>query len=310
MACLENRFQGYSDNMVRASVIAEFLGQKLHGPDVDIEKPRPISDRAPNSLLFAKKFRREWAAAINEADSSLALACPEYAGHLQVSHIIVPRPRLALARVLGRFFAPSPPAGIAPDAVVDPAARLGSDVAIGHYSVVGSGAVIGDGTVIANHVVIAPGARIGRRCLIKSHAVIGEEGFGIDFDETGRPVHVPHVGGVMLGDDVEVGAQCTIARGTLGDTVVEDDVKLDDHVHVAHNCRIGAGTVVTACAEISGSVQIGKRSWIGPNAAIINDVKIAEESLVGIGAVVVRANRRGQRLMGNPARPWGEEPVV
>lgn len=290
--------------MVYASNIAGFLGKPLHGPEVEVEKPRPLSDPAPHSLLFVKKFRSDWVAILNGTEQSLALAAEDYAGQLRISHILVPRPRLALARVLHKFFAPASPAGIASTAIVDPTARLGHGVSVGHFSLIGAGAEIGDGSVIANHAVIAPGVRIGRRCLIKSHSVIGEAGFGMEFEEDGRPLRLPHLGGVILGDSVEVGALCTIARGTLGDTVLENDVKLDDHVHVAHNCRIGAGTLITACAEISGSVQLGKRVWVGPNAAINNDLKIADETLIGIGAVVLGSNRqRGRHLLGNPARP-------
>lgn len=290
--------------MIRASSIAEFLGTSLHGPEVDVEKARPLSDPAPHSLFFVKKFRSDWAALLNRTEHSLALAGEDYAGQLQISHILVPRPRLALARVLQKFFAPAPPIGIAPTAIVDPSARLGHGVSVGHFSLIGADAVVGDYSVIAHHVVIASGVRVGRRCVIKSQAVIGEAGFGMEFEEDGRPLRLPHLGGVTLGDDVEVGSLCTIARGTLGDTVLENDVKLDDHVHVAHNCRIGAGTLITACAEISGSAQLGKRVWVGPNAAVNNDLKIADETLIGVGAVVLTSSRQpGRHLLGNPARP-------
>jgi UDP-3-O-[3-hydroxymyristoyl] glucosamine N-acyltransferase len=295
--------------VVRASEIAEFLGEPLQGLDVNVEKPRPISQPATHSLFFVKKFRPDWAASLNAMQDSLVLATPEYAGHLRVSHILVSRPRLALARVLRRFFAPAPPVGdIAATAMVHPGARLGQRVSIGHYSLIGDSVDIGDDTVIAHHVVIARGSRIGRRCVIKSHAVIGEDGFGIEFDEDGRPLRLPHIGGVVLGDDVEVGALCTIARGTLGDTILEDDVKLDDHVHIAHNVRIGTRTLITACAEISGSVQVGKRVWVGPNASVNNNLKIADETLIGIGAVVLVSSERGEHLIGNPARAlWADE---
>jgi UDP-3-O-[3-hydroxymyristoyl] glucosamine N-acyltransferase len=289
--------------MVNASEIAAFLGEPLLGPEVSVERPRPLSDPAPHSLLFAKKFRPDWVEVLNGVENSLVLACAEYAGHLRVSHILVASPRLAVARVLRKFFAPPAPSGIASDAVVDPSARLGRGVSIGHYSVIGEDVEIGDETVVAHHVVIAAGVRIGCRCLVKSHAVIGEEGFGIEFDEDDRPLRVPHIGGVKIGDDVEVGTHCAIARGTLGDTVIENHVKLDDHVHVSHNCRIGAATLVTPSAEICGSVQIGKRAWIGPNAVINTGVKIADRTLVGVGAAVLRPSRPGQHLFGNPARP-------
>jgi UDP-3-O-[3-hydroxymyristoyl] glucosamine N-acyltransferase len=292
-----------STAMLRASQLAVFLGVTLHGPDLEIEKPYPISESAAHGLYFVKRFRRRWVDALNSIPESLVLAGEEYAGLLCGSHLLVQNPRLAMARVLRQFFAPEISPQIASTASVHRNARLGQRVFIGEYSVIGDGAVIGDETVIGHHVVIAPGTRIGCGCVIKSHSVIGEEGFAFEFDEQKRPVRIPHLGRVILGDEVEIGALCTVARGTLGDTILEDEVKLDDHVHIAHNVRIGSRTLLTACAEVSGSVEIGRDVWVGPNATVNNGVKIADENLIGIGSVVLLSTQPGERLSGNPARP-------
>jgi UDP-3-O-[3-hydroxymyristoyl] glucosamine N-acyltransferase len=194
------------------------------------------------------------------------------------------------------------PAGIARTAIVAPSARIAPGVSIGEYAVIGPSVEIGEGTVIRHHVVIDEGTRIGCRCLIKSHAVIGEEGFGIEFDESDMPVHLPHIGRVVIGDDVEVGVFCTIARATLAETVIGNFVKLDDHVHIAHNVVLDEGVLITAGATICGSVRIGRRAWIGPNAAINNSLSMAENTLAGIGAVVMWPAEAGEHLVGNPAR--------
>ena len=288
--------------MIQASEIAAFLSTPLHGPDLEIDRPRPLSQALPHSLLFTRKFDETLVERLNAASEVLVLATPEYAGRLAGSHILFEDPRLALARVLRRFFSPVEPAGVAASAIVDPSAHLSPGVSVGHYSVIGPGVEIGEATVIRNHVVISAGTRIGSRCLVKSHAVIGEEGFGMVFDEADMPMRIPHIGTVEIGDDVEVGAFCTIARGTLAQTVIGNFVKLDDHTHISHNDIIGEGTLVTAGAAISGGVTIGRRVWIGPNAAINNGLSIADNSLVGIGTAVMWPVQAGEHLSGNPGR--------
>jgi UDP-3-O-[3-hydroxymyristoyl] glucosamine N-acyltransferase len=289
--------------MIPASEIAAFLREPLHGPDVQIERPRPLSDPLPHSLLFVKSYHPKWVPVLNSASDSLVIAAKEYEGRLEHTHILVSKPRLALARILQRFFQPEENTGIDATAVVAPSASLAEGVSVGPYSVIGPGVQIGAGTVVRNHVVISGSARIGCRCLVKSHAVIGEEGFGMEFDEADMPVRVPHIGGVVIGNDVEVGAFCAIARGTLGDTRIGDFVKLDDHTHVAHNVTIHDGAILTAGAVVSGSVTIGRRAWVGPNAAINNKLSVAENSLVGIGAAVMWSAKAGEHIVGNPGRP-------
>jgi UDP-3-O-[3-hydroxymyristoyl] glucosamine N-acyltransferase len=114
---------------------------------------------------------------------------------------------------------------------------------------------------------------------------------------------MPHVAGVYIGDHVVIGALNTVASGTIHPTVVEDYVKTDDHVHIAHNCHIGARTLITACAELSGSVVVGPDCWIGPNASVRDGVDIGAKAFVGIAANVVGPVSAGETVMGNPARP-------
>ena len=131
---------------------------------------------------------------------------------------------------------------------------------------------------------------------------IGTQGFGFERDEHGVPVRIPHLGEVRLGLDVEIGACTVIARGTIGDTIIGDHVKLDDHVFVAHNVEIGESTLVVAGAVICGSVKIGKRCWIGANSTIKEHVKIGDDAFVGMGAVVLDDVAENAVVVGNPAR--------
>jgi UDP-3-O-[3-hydroxymyristoyl] glucosamine N-acyltransferase LpxD len=152
-------------------------------------------------------------------------------------------------------------------------------------------------------VTISGKVIIGSDVYIKSGAVIGQKGFGFERDDSGTPVLFPQLGGVRIGDRVEVGALSTIARGALGDTVVSDDVKLDDHVHIAHNVEIGPRCLVTAGAVVSGSVKIGSDVWIGPNATTTNAIEIGGGATISLGAVVARDVKPGKHVSGNFAEP-------
>jgi len=287
---------------VRASTIACFLRKPLIGPDCDIHKPQSVFHPEPNSLVFAKAYSPKLVQQLNICSDVLVLAGPEFMGQLSTPHILTDKPRLDFARAVQHFFAPERPKGIAPTAQVAATARIGADVYIGNFTVVEADVEIGDATTVYDHVIIRKHCSIGKRCLIKSNTVIGEEGFGFEFDEQGRPVRIPHLGRVVIGDDVEIGAMNVIARGTLNDTIIEDFVKTNDHVFVAHNVRIGRNTLVMAGAEICGSVRIGRNVWIGPQTAIINQVTVGERAFVGIGAVVIKSVEPNMVVVGNPAR--------
>jgi UDP-3-O-[3-hydroxymyristoyl] glucosamine N-acyltransferase len=163
--------------------------------------------------------------------------------------------------------------------------------------------VIGDGTEVRHHVVIARGVTIGRDCVIKSHAVVGEDGFATEQDEAGNNVKITHVGGVRIGDGVEVGTTSVICCGTIDPTEIGDYTKIDDNVFVAHNCRIGRNCHLIANAEISGSVVMGDNVWVAPSVTIKDGVQIGADAYIGLGAVVLRDCDAGWIYVGNPAKP-------
>lgn len=162
---------------------------------------------------------------------------------------------------------------------------------------------IGSGSIIYPGVVIGPNCRIGKKAIIKPNSVIGYPGFGIFKDDCGNNTHLPHVGGVIIGDNVELGALNTVCAGTIHPTVVEDYVKTDDHVHIAHNCIIRKGVQIAAHAEISGSVVVEEGAWLSPNISITNGIVIGARSFVGIGSCVTKSVRDASTVAGNPARP-------
>jgi UDP-3-O-[3-hydroxymyristoyl] glucosamine N-acyltransferase len=176
---------------------------------------------------------------------------------------------------------------------------------VGRYCAIDDDVEIGEGTVIRNNVTISTAngkVKIGKNCFIKSGTVIGEKGFGFGFTEDLTPVEIVHTGGVIIGDNVEIGALCTVVSGTVDPTVLEDYVKLDDHIHVAHNCFIGEKSCLTAGANLSGGARLGKKCWIGPLSNISVKLNIADGTLVGQGAIVIKDTEENDIVVGNPAR--------
>lgn len=215
--------------------------------------------------------------------------------------ILIENPRLHFAKILSDFLASKREMSIHKTAIIGANCTIGK-VSIGANVVIGDNVAIGDGTIITANVVIGDGTSIGRDVLIKSNTVIGQKGFGFEFDEDKTPFTIPHIGGVRIGDNVEIGSNCTVVRGVLGDTIVSDFTKVDDHVHIGHNVEIGAKTMITACAEISGSVKIGNNCWLGPNCSLMNQIRIGNNVLIGLGAVVTKSLPDNAVAVGNPAR--------
>lgn len=157
-------------------------------------------------------------------------------------------------------------------------------------------------SILQPGVVIGPNVKIGSGCLIKSGTVIGAPGFGSFKALNGKNIHFPHVGGVIIHNEVEVGALTTICSGSLEPTLIEESAHIDDHVHVAHNCRIGARAVITAGGIIGGSVSIGEDSWIGIGSIIRDGLKVCENVFLGMGSVVTKNCEVPGLYFGSPAR--------
>jgi UDP-3-O-[3-hydroxymyristoyl] glucosamine N-acyltransferase len=246
----------------------------------------------------------------------LAQAAASRAGALIVSDKIeqalpqdclaVANPHAAFARAAALLHPePSFAKGIHPGAFVAEDAVIGPDVRIDAGAVVGAGAHIGARTRVGAQCVIGPGARIGEDCLLHAHStvqhacvlgdrvilhpgcVIGADGFGLAW-ENEHWLKVPQVGRVLLGDDVEVGANTTIDRGALDDTVIEDGVKLDNLIQIAHNCRIGRHTAIAGCAGIAGSARIGAYCQIGGAAMIVGHLEICDRVIISGGSLVAK----------------------
>lgn len=215
--------------------------------------------------------------------------------------IYVENPRKAVVKIGNSFFVQKPKFEIHPTAIIDKEAIIGNNVSIDAYAVIGK-AVIGDGTVIGSHVRIYDGVQIGKRCVVANHVSLGGCGFGFEKDEEGHWVKFPQIGGLIIGDEVELGTFVTIDRGALSNTTVGSYTKIDSCCKIAHNSVIGDNVIIAGCTSIGGSNTIEDNVWIAPHVSTKEWSYIGKNSFVGIGSVVIRDVMHDTRMFGNPAK--------
>jgi UDP-3-O-[3-hydroxymyristoyl] glucosamine N-acyltransferase len=177
-----------------------------------------------------------------------------------------------------------------------------SSAQISKSAVIEANVSIGEGCIVEHNVVIHSGTRIGKNTIIRANSVIGAQGFGFEKLPNGEYIRFPHLGAVVIGNNVEIGALNSICIGALGNTVIADGVKTDNLVHIAHNCIIGKNSIITACAELSGGVELGEGVWLGPNCSTMQKIKIGNNSLVGLGATVTKDVTENVIVAGSPAK--------
>ena len=276
---------------VSAGWLCHEMGLHLIGPDRDIASLCPLDSLGADGLSFALPGRR-----IDHVHAGTLFGLEALGGN-GVSIIGSAEPRYDFIRAQ-YMLAKSP--GFQR---LHRSAQVHESVRIGPGAVIEDDVSVGEGTVVGPNAVLRRGTRIGRWCEIQSGAVIGDAGFGFERDAQNRPLRMIHVGGVRIGDHVQIGALTAVARGALGDTVLEDYVKINNLCHIAHNCHIGEGTIIGACADLCGSLKIGRNCWIAPNCSIRQKLVIGDGAIVGMGAVVVKDVAAGVMVYGNPARP-------
>ena len=239
--------------------------------------------------------------------------------------IVHHNPQLAIAKILGEFTSKLRyTSGVNETAYVDSKAKIGKNVTIGPFSVIEAGVIIGDDSNIGSHTVIDQKTSIGKNCkifsnihiyhgtnigdnaIIHSGTVIGSDGFGFVTDQDINH-KIPQNGYVIIGNDVEIGANCAIDRGTIGDTIIEDQCKLDNHVHLAHNVRLGKGCLLTAAVTIAGSVEVGEFCIFAGHVGVAPHVKIGARSVLAAKTGVSKSLTGGKVYAGMPAREIREQ---
>lgn len=219
----------------------------------------------------------------------------------QQTVILTDAPKETFICILNKLFVRRDSGGIHPTAIIDENAKIGANVSIGAFCVVGK-CEIGDETNIHSHCVIHDQCIIGKRVVIKSHTTIGSDGFGYSKALDGNYIRFPHIGGVILEDDVEVGSNTCIDRGTLGNTYIGAHSKIDNLVHVAHNVRLGKNCLVIANVLIGGSTELGDGCWIAPSATLRDGLKIVSGVTIGMGALVTKDLDVPGVYLGSPAK--------
>ncbi len=215
--------------------------------------------------------------------------------------IVVKDPKFCILKIGNAFFVDPLPTGIHPTAILAEGCSIGSDVYIGPYCVIGK-CKIGDNTKIYPNVSIQDGVTIGKNVIIKAGAVLGYDGFGHERDEHNNLVKFPQLGNLIIEDFVEIGSNTCIDKGSLADTVIGYNTKINNLCHIAHNVVTGKNVTITAQVNISGSTLIGDDVWIAPNASLRGQQRIGKGAVIGTGAVVTKNVPDGETWVGNPAK--------
>ncbi len=312
-----------------AQIVERFGGEIIGDAQTPISQVATLENAAAQHIGFLShgKYRKQLAGTragaviLSKADSGLT----------QLPRIVCDDPYLYFAKVSALFNPPTvAKPGVHRTAVVERGTRVPASASIGAGAYVGRGVKLGRGVVIGAgcylgdaveigaasrlhaRVTVYPGCRLGQRALVHSGAVIGADGFGIVLEQ-GIWRKIPQTGAVVIGDDVEIGANTCIDRGALDDTVVEDGVKLDNLIQVGHNVRIGAHTAIAGCTGIAGSTRIGKHCMIGGAANIVGHLDIADRVVIHAAAVVTKSIRKAGTYGGHPAedsRSWARHTAL
>jgi UDP-3-O-[3-hydroxymyristoyl] glucosamine N-acyltransferase len=304
--------------------LAAAIGAMLEGdPDLEVRGVAAPERAGAHDLIYVEGTKHAERAARSAAGCVIASEGVTFDGKTMLRHA---QPKVAFAKAAAVLVERGPiAAGIHATAIVAPLARVGENVSIGPYAVIGEDAHIGAGTQIGAHCVIGAGCWIGEECRIHPHVtlyagaraghrveihagtVIGADGFGYVYGD-GRNWKFPQVGIVEIGDDVEIGANATIDRGSLNDTRIAEGVKIDNLVHVGHNVQIGAGTVIAAQTGISGSSSLGHHVVVGGQVGIADHCILEDGVVAGAQAGIPTGKtiRAGQTVWGTPAREIGK----
>ena len=308
-----------------AAELARRLDLAVHGdPATCVSGVATLARATPASLGFLANPR--YRAQLSETRAGIVVMGAADAEGYAGTALVAADPYVAFARAAALFepratAAPGIHASAAIDAsaTVDPGAQVGAFVSIGARSVVENGVVLGPGCVVGEdcvvgadcelgaRVVLVRRVRLGRRVLVHPGAVLGADGFGLAMD-AGRWMKVPQLGGVVVGDDCEIGANTTIDRGALDDTVLEEDVRLDNQIQIGHNVHIGAHTAMAGCSAVAGSARIGRYCLVGGGAGVLGHLELCDRVIVTAMSLVTHSIREpGEYSSGTPLmdnRSW------
>ncbi len=287
---------------LRLGQIVDALGGSLEGASADtqIQRIAPLETAGEGDLAFLNNPRYQSQLAASRAACVIVAPAMRAAALARGACIVTDDPYAYFARVTQlwvRAQGQAPVPGIHASAVVDAQARVHPTATIGPLCVVERGAVIGAHTVLKSRVTVGERCRVGARCLVHPGVVIGADGFGFAC-QRGEWIKIEQLGAVRIGDDVEIGANTCIDRGALEDTVIEDGVKLDNLIQIAHNVHIGRHTAMAGCSAVAGSTRIGAHCTIAGAASIVGHLQLADNVHVSTNTVVTHSIARPGQYTG------------
>ena len=287
---------------VPVSEIVALVGGRYDGPaDRAIRGVNTLAEAGGDQLSFLSNPK--YASQLATTRAGAILVANDAAGD-DARYVRVANPYLAWATVIERWFTPrGMAAGISPQASIAPTATIGANVSVGAFASIGDDVVVGDDTVIYPNVTIYARSVIGSRCIIHSGTVIGADGYGFAL-EKGRHRKVPQIGIVRIGDDVEIGAGCTIDRASIGETVIGEGTKIDDQVMIGHGAKVGQHCLLVAQVGIAGSTELGDYVVVAGQSGFAGHLKIGDRVQVAAKSAVLSDVPADTKVMGSPAMPF------
>ena len=302
---------------MKLSQIANKINCRMIGEDVDIVRIAGIEDARPGDLTFVSN--RKYVSHIKTTRAS-AIILGEDIPPVSIPSLRTDDPYLAFAKALEIFYTPlRPESGVHPSAAVSPGTEIGPGASIGAYAVVGDdcrigarvtlyphvvlypGVCLGDEVVLHAHVIVREGCRIGNRVIIQNGAIIGSDGFGFAPTRDGGFYKICQTGRVVIEDDVEIGANTTIDRAAVGDTVIGRGAKLDNLVQIGHGAQVGEDSVLAAQVGLAGSTHLGRGVWVGGQAGFAGHLEVGDKAVITAQSGTSHDIPPGVVMSGSPA---------
>jgi UDP-3-O-[3-hydroxymyristoyl] glucosamine N-acyltransferase len=266
----------------------------------------PIDIANSNHISFCRFDDESGFELINASDAGCLFIPNSLKGRFKNTDrnlIFCDHPRLAILQLINRFWEEPLIQNFIQkkNICIDPSSQIDEGVKIGPFSVIGPDCKIGKGTVIGSGSNISY-TSIGEFCSIGSNVTIGGEGYGYEIISEDETLSFPHIGDIKIHNNVRIGSSTCIDRASIGSTIISENVKIDNLVHIAHNVSIGKNSNIVALSIIGGSVRIGANVWVAPGSSVRDWIKIGDKSMVGLGAVVTKSVKDNVAVVGNPAR--------
>ena len=278
--------------------VINFVGKQ----DAVISKPIQFleSNVDPSSLMWVNDKNAD---KLNAVKYGVIICSEKFTNYnKECNYLVVKNPRYFFKNIIEQFFLKKEIPSISRNCIIDETVSIGNNVTIGHYVVIEENVTVGDNVNIGHHTIIKKDTVIKNNAIIGCNNTIGGVGFGYEKNEAGEFELIPHIGNVIINSYAEIGNNTCIDKAVLGSTIIGENVKIDNLVHIAHGVIIGKNSLIIAHAMIGGSTVIGENVWFAPTASILNKKNIGNNAVIGMGAVVVKDVAENETIIGNPGK--------